>query len=199
MAALPSRLRTAIRSARRDLFNQHAVEFGLVTKKDELREALDELYRNHAGRWQAKGETGVFVDSRKRSFYEVLSQRLLDEGALRFFYLRVDGKIAAQQYCFEHDGTVMLLQEGFDIDMSKKNVGNVLRAMVLEHLIDHGSTAYDFLAGTSRHKRSWSDSAPADVSVRACRPSMMGRVAYWAPRWLARFRGSTPVVEAGAV
>ena len=199
MAALPSRLRTAIRSARRDLFNQHAVEFGLVTKKDELREALDELYRNHAGRWQAKGETGVFVDSRKRSFYEVLSQRLLDEGALRFFYLRVDGKIAAQQYCFEHDGTVMLLQEGFDIDMSKKNVGNVLRAMVLEHLIDHGSTAYDFLAGTSRHKRSWSDSAPADVSVRACRPSMMGRVAYWAPRWLARFKRPTPVVEAGAV
>ena len=85
MAALPSRLRTAIRSARRDLFNQHAVEFGLVTNKDELREALDELYRNHAGRWQAKGETGVFVDSRKRSFYEVLSRRLLDEGALRFF------------------------------------------------------------------------------------------------------------------
>ena len=131
MAALPSRLRTAIRSARRDLFNQHAVEFGVIAKKDELREALDELYRNHAGRWQAKGETGVFVDSRKRSFYAVLSQRLLDEGALRFFYLRVDGKIAAQQYCFEHDGTVMLLQEGFDIDMSKKNVGNVLRAMVL--------------------------------------------------------------------
>ncbi len=51
MASLPSRLRTAIRSARRDMERAHKVEFGYVSKLEELSEALEVLYRNHGGRW----------------------------------------------------------------------------------------------------------------------------------------------------
>ena len=189
MASLPSRLRTAIRSARRDLEKQHAVEFGLIQKKEEVGGALDALFRNHSGRWQAKGEEGVFVDLRKREFYSRLSERLLEEGSLRFFFLKADGRIIAQQFCFEYDGTVLLLQEGFDIGFSKLNVGNVLRAMVFEYLIEQGAKAYDFLGGMSRHKRSWSDVIANDLSIRACRPTLLGQAAHRAPHWIARLKG----------
>lgn len=178
MKALPSRLRTAIRSARRSLIGSHAVEFGMITRQDDLPAALEALYRNHASRWQAKGEGGVFVDPRKREFYAALSERLLKAGTLRFYFLKVDSKTVAQQFCFEHSGTVLLLQEGFDIEWASHNVGNVLRAMVLEHLIGSNVRVYDFLAGVSRHKRHWSNAVENDLHIRSFRRTLTGRLAH---------------------
>jgi CelD/BcsL family acetyltransferase involved in cellulose biosynthesis len=176
--SLPGRLRTSIRSARRELESLYKVEFGQVLSVEELPHTLQSLYRNHASRWSAKGEEGVFVNAKKRDFYAALSTRLLRAGKLRFFHLKLDGRVVAQQYCFAHGATVYLLQEGFDSDFAKQSVGNVLRAMVFERLIAEGIESYDFLAGSSRHKRSWSDSEPDDLIVRAFRRSLMGRLAH---------------------
>ena len=121
--------------------------------------------------------------------------RLLEQGALRFYYLRLDGKVVAQQYCFEHSGTVFLLQEGFDIDYAKQNVGNVLRAMVFESLIADGTKTYDFLEGLSRHKQSWSDSVPNDLNVRAFRPTLTGRLAHGLAHWRTRLNARPPAAE----
>jgi CelD/BcsL family acetyltransferase involved in cellulose biosynthesis len=186
MRSLPSRMRTAIRSARRNLEESYSMEFGMCTDRDDLPTFLEALYRNHTSRWQSKGREGVFVGERKRLFYSRLSYRLLDAGSLRFYYLKLNGAVIAQQYCFQHGNTVYLLQEGFDFDYAEKNVGNVLRAMVFEDLISRGVRHYDFLAGTSRHKRSWSDSEPIDLSVQACRPSIIGRTAHHLPLWWAK-------------
>lgn len=177
MRLLPSRLRTAIRSSRRALATSHSVQFGRHLDSAELPSALETLYRNHASRWEAKGEAGVFVDPRKRSFYSELSRDLLRDETLHFYYLKVDGQIVAQQFCFEHDGVVYLLQEGFDAAWAERNVGNVLRFMVLEHLIESGRQVYDFLAGTSRHKRQWSNDVVNDLNIRFFRPTAAGRIA----------------------
>jgi CelD/BcsL family acetyltransferase involved in cellulose biosynthesis len=125
-------MRTAIRSARRNLEESYALEFGMCTDRDDLPTFLEALYRNHASRWRSKGKEGVFVGERKRLFYSRLSYRLLDAGSLRFYYLKLNGTVIAQQYCFQHGNTVYLLQEGFDFDYAERNVGNVLRAMVFE-------------------------------------------------------------------
>ncbi len=199
LRTLPSRLRTALRSSRRQLNSQYTVDFGQVKRREELPAALEALYRNHTGRWQARGEGGVFASPQKRAFYASLSDRLLEAGSLRFFYLKLDGRTVAQQYCFEHRGTVMLLQEGFDFDFAKLNVGNVLRSMVFEWMIENRLGAYDFLAGTSRHKQSWSDSVPNDIDVRACRPTFVGRAAHTLPRLLRQARSATKARDAELV
>jgi CelD/BcsL family acetyltransferase involved in cellulose biosynthesis len=185
LRSMPSRFRTSLRSSRRRLLDAHDVQFGLHETRQELPEALAVLFRNHASRWETKGQQGVFVDRRKRDFYEELSSRLLASGALRFFFLRLDGKIVAQQFCFEHRGTVYLLQEGFDPAFHRANVGNVLRAMVFEHLIAQGARAYDFLAGVSRHKRNWSDQEPNDLRIEFGRDSAKGRIAFQLPRYIS--------------
>ena len=198
LRSLPSRMRTSIRSARRELEAKFKVDFGRYARLEDLPEALETLYRNHAGRWRAKGEQGVFVSDRKRAFYERLSARLLDQDTLRFFYLKVDGKVVAQQYCFMHADTVYLLQEGFDIDFAKQNVGNVLRAMVFEQLIADRTKTYDFLAGTSRHKQSWSDSVPNDLTVRAFRPTLTGRLAHRLANWRKKVSSPNAATEGPA-
>jgi CelD/BcsL family acetyltransferase involved in cellulose biosynthesis len=174
LASLPSRLRTSVRSSTKKLQQKHAVGLGLVTEEDELPAALETFFANHASRWQGKGQAGAFADARRCAFYARLSPRLLRRGWLRFFALTLDGRAVAQQYCFAVDGTVMLLQEGFDFAHAADNVGNVLRAKVFEHLIASGATCYDFLAGTSRHKQSWSDGVVHDLRIRCARRSLKG-------------------------
>lgn len=174
LASLPSRLRTSVRSSTKKLQQKHAVGLGLVTEEDELPAALETFFANHASRWQGKGQAGAFADARRCAFYARLSPRLLRRGWLRFYALTLDGRAVAQQYCFAVDGTVMLLQEGFDFAHATDNVGNVLRAKVFEHLIASGAACYDFLAGTSRHKQSWSDGVVYDLRIRCGRRSLKG-------------------------
>jgi len=186
LASMPSRFRTAIRSTRRKLNAAHEVEFGLHEDPAEFETALQTLFANHESRWQAKGESGVFVNPRRRDFYRILTPRLFAAGNLRFFYLKLDGRIVAQEYCFQQSGTVYLLQEGFDYALAKENIGNALRSYVFEYLIEHKYRAYDFLAGMTRHKMNWSESAPDDVTITLYRPSLRGRAACYGPRVLER-------------
>ena len=182
LATMPSRFRTSVRSTRRKLSAAHLLEFGLHDDPAGFPDALDTLFVNHESRWRARGQSGVFVNERRRDFYRRLTQRLHERGALRFFFLRLDGRIVAQEYCFAHDGIVYLLQEGFDFELSRQNVGNALRGHVFEYLISQRYRAYDFLAGVSRHKLNWADATPNDVTVTIGRSNLRGWLGFQAPR-----------------
>jgi len=182
LASMPSRFRTSVRSTRRKLAEAHRLEFGQHEDPAEFPEALNTLFINHESRWRARGQSGVFVNEKRREFYNRLTPRLHALGALRFFFLRLDDRIVAQEYCFAHDGIVYLLQEGFDFDLARQNVGNALRSLVFEHLIAHRYRAYDFLAGVSRHKLNWADSSPNDVTLTMGRRTARGWLGFQGPR-----------------
>jgi len=195
LASMPSRFRTTIRSTRKRLAASYRVEFGLHTDPAEFPAALDALFTNHESRWRAKEQAGVFANARRREFYRLLTARLHDAGALRFFFLKLDGRIVAQEYCFESSGTVFLLQEGFAFALAKENIGNALRSYVFEHLIDAGCQKYDFLAGVSRHKKNWSDSTPNDVTLEIARRTPRALFAYGAPRLASRAKDRARAVR----
>lgn len=182
LASMPSRFRTSLRSTRRKLSAEHRLEFGLHEDPAGFPEALDTLFVNHESRWRAREQSGVFLNPKRRDFYQRLSTRLHARGALRFFFLRLDDRIVAQEYCFAHDGVVYLLQEGFDFELAKKNIGNALRAHVFEYLISNRYRAYDFLAGVSRHKLNWADSTPNDVTLTFARKTARGWLGLQGPR-----------------
>jgi len=176
LKTLAPRFRTALRASKRRLEEHHQIEFGTHGAAEELPYALETLFRNHSSRWRAKGERGVFEDRDKREFYRILAPLLLERGWLRFYFLRLDGAIVAQEFCFALDRAVMLLQEGFDYAHARDNVGNILRARVMEHLMNEGASEYDFLAGTSRHKQTWSNDTTYDLRLRIVRPTIRGRL-----------------------
>lgn len=190
LSRMPSRFRTSLRSSRKRLGEKYTVEFGLHETAGEMPAALETLFCNHASRWEAKDSTGVFVIEQRRRFYTLLAQRLRERGWLYFFYLKLDGKIVAQQFCFGYGGTVFLLQEGFDYAFAKENVGNTLRGLVFEYLIDRDFRMYDFLAGESRHKSNWSTGIVNDWRVTAPRRNLRGLVAFHGARLGRRVRES---------
>lgn len=201
MKRLPSRMRSSLRASQRRLAAEHTLWFGEHSQEGNLADGLAALYVNHASRWAAKGQVGVFVDSRKRELYERVSRLFMERGWLRFYYLRLDDKVVAQQFCFEYGNRVMLLQEGFDFAWAKENVGNLLRLMVFEHLAGQGGKIYDFLAGTSRHKATWSTGTDFDLRVLCVKRSLRGQLYRLARAVIGRWRAVRsvkPVPGAGS-
>jgi CelD/BcsL family acetyltransferase involved in cellulose biosynthesis len=182
LADLQARFRSSLRSSRRKLSEKYKVEFGLHDAPGEFSESLEALFRNHESRWKAKGQSGVFTDPKKRAFYELLVKELHAKGNLRFYFLKLDGEIKAQEFCFSHGRVVYLLQEGFDFAHASENIGNTLRGMVFEHLIAEKTEVYDFLAGMSRHKTLWGNTYPNDLRIQVAPQTWKGRLLFHTPR-----------------
>lgn len=188
LASLQSRFRSTLRSTRRKLGEKYKVEFGLHQDPAEFKDALNSLFTNHASRWAAKGQSGVFTDPRKRAFYDALVGELHARGWLRFYYLKLDGVVKAQEFCFEHEGVVFLLQEGFDYSFASDNLGNALRSHVFERLIADKAKVYDFLAGISRNKQLWGDAFPDDLKIEVARATPKGFLYFRVPKLLEKLK-----------
>lgn len=154
VASLKPRMRTKVRSLCRTLQEQHGA---VLLRSDEatLGATLDSLFRLHERRWTARGESGVFATPEKRAFYQAMARSFLRRGGLELTTLVADGIPVAHQCCLRHGDTAFLLQEGYDPDWEERGVGNALRAMTIEAMIQGGVRTYDFLAGVTSHKLSW--------------------------------------------
>lgn len=174
LAMLKPRMRTKVRSLRRELEAKHRVALSSCATEAEIDPRLDSLFRLHALRWERRGQSGVFHRAEKRAFYRSLARALLPLGRLRFDTLEVDGQPVAHQFCVGYKGTVYLLQEGYHPEWEERGVGNVLRSMVLQQLIQEGCRTYDFLGGVSQHKLSWGGEVKESARLALRGPGMRG-------------------------
>jgi CelD/BcsL family acetyltransferase involved in cellulose biosynthesis len=172
VAGLKPRMRTKVRSLRRELETGRTVTLVPCGTEKALDATLESLFALHQRRWAARREPGVFGGPEKRAFYRALGRALLRRGWLDFHTLEVDGAPVAHQFCARYQGTSFLLQEGYDPAWEALGVGNVLRSMIVERLIAEGVGAYDFLAGVTDHKLSWGGTVKesARLTVRGSGP-----------------------------
>lgn len=178
---LQPRFRTKLRSSRKKLEQSFQVEFGLHDT-DNNQENLERLFVNHTSRWSAKGQHGVFKEQpRRMEFYSLLTREFSKRGWLRFFYLKLDGEVIAQQYCFEYRKTIYILQEGFNSDYSRDNIGNILRSYVYEYCCENGIKSYDFLGYLSSHKKRWSNEYGKDLCIQIFRNDLKSQYIYLKP------------------
>lgn len=164
LASLKPRMRTKVRSLRRDLAANHGAA---LVRCDEatLDATLESLFRLHERRWAKRGGAGVFGSPAKRAFYRAWTRSFLRRARLDLTTLVADGMPVAHQCCVRHGEATYLLQEGYDPDWEDRGVGNALRAMTVETLIAEGVRTYDFLAGVTDHKLSWGGSVKESLRL----------------------------------
>jgi CelD/BcsL family acetyltransferase involved in cellulose biosynthesis len=177
---LKPRMRTKVRSVLRDFEGRAGARFDHCATLDDLDPRLASLYDLHNRRWGMEGKRGIFHAEDKRSFYSILSRRLLDRDRLRFYSLSVDGRYVAHQYCFEYANRMFLLNEGLDPEWFEHGAGNALRAHVFRDCIARGLDVYDFLGGVTQHKLSWGAEVVHSVRVITGPPSIRNRIAFTA-------------------
>ena len=155
LRSLSSNKRQQLRAERNRISRRTGVEIQRCESEAQLSELMHALFELHGQRWRERGEAGSFVrDPRKATFYRNFASLALAKGWLWLYGLREGGEFKAVQFGYVYCNVYHQMQEGFDTTYLN-GAGNVLRARVIEDLIDAGVETYDFLAGMSEHKRRW--------------------------------------------
>jgi len=146
--------RKKIRYYRRSLqkMGEVRVETATAETLDGLLTALFEL---HGARWQRRDLPGLLADPNTRQFHRDVAPRMLRAGMLRMYAIRCDERIVAVFYGFALHGTVYYYLSGYDPDLEKLSIGNILVAHAIEQAVRDGATTFDFLRGAEEYKYSW--------------------------------------------
>jgi CelD/BcsL family acetyltransferase involved in cellulose biosynthesis len=159
LGSLGASHRANVRRRLRALEQQFAVTFERIADHRERRSMLEALASFHVRRYEPRGGSTAFSTSAARSFHEDATRDALDQGWLRMYALRLNGRIAAVMYGFNYGGRFYFYQHGHDEQYSSLSVGLVLMALTLREAIAEGVFEFDLLWGTEPYKSLWARDA----------------------------------------
>ncbi|HKV42167.1 MAG TPA: GNAT family N-acetyltransferase [Blastocatellia bacterium] len=164
-------LRREIRKARRTAASQ-GYQFRVIDGVDGFEESFELLIGIHQSRWSARGKPGVFASPKFLKFHRLLAPKLIENGWLKLFVLRIAGKPVAALYAFTYGNKVHLYQSGFLSGQSSvANPGTLIRDFAIEWAIGAGYKEWDFLkAEAGSYKFRWSGNTREIVNFRLAQP-----------------------------
>lgn len=177
-AGLPKALVQTTERKQRQLQRMGRIEFEVLEEARRLSGVLDECFELEAASW--KGANGSAIASRPDTlrFYTRLAEEALKAGCLGLYTLRLDGKLAAFEYCLLDAHLVYLLKLSFDAQLGRQSPGNVLRWEILRRLTGAGRIqAYDF-GIVSEWKMRWTETVWPLVTLRVYFGHARGRLAH---------------------
>ena len=156
LATLSANTRQQLRRSDRRLGGAAGLRMTGAATLEEALGFLDALAVLHQASWTQRGRPGAFANPWFRRFHAELLARALPRGEADL--LRIDGAAGPVGYLynFRHRGRVLAYQSGFDYAAagSHGKPGLSCHRAAIERARTEGDTAYDFLAGDSRYKRS---------------------------------------------
>ena len=155
LTTLSQKLRYNFGRSLKILMKQFEVRFEQVRSEQQRQEALCTLIALHNLRWRNRARSEAFHTADLVSFHDELSRLALEQGWLRLFVLRLDGKPAASLYGFSYHHVFYHYQAGFDPMYSKHSVGIVTMGLAIQSAIEEGVEAYDLLHGDEPYKFHW--------------------------------------------
>jgi len=174
LASLSANMRSSISRRMQRLERTHAMRLRRCDKAQDLPEFLDLLFPMHTARWQARGQEGAFSGTRRKKFYSEVTEKCLAQGWLAFWLLELDGRAAALELGFQYSNAYYFLQGGFDTGLSSLGVGIVLKAKILQALVQEGVRCYDFLGGGEDYKLRWGAELRSYHNLRCALPGSKG-------------------------
>jgi CelD/BcsL family acetyltransferase involved in cellulose biosynthesis len=94
----------------------------------------------------------IFMTAQMTSFFQALTETLAAEKLLKLLFLDVDENPAAAVLCFDHNASIYLYNNGFDINFSQLSVGLLCKVFSIKYAIENGKKEYDFLKGAETYK-----------------------------------------------
>jgi CelD/BcsL family acetyltransferase involved in cellulose biosynthesis len=199
LAMLSKSHRKQIRRLQRVNFDTGRARLHVVQDESQLEQGLALLARLHQRRRESLGDRGCFASPRFTAFHAETARRLLDSGALRLFWLEVDGVNVAAEYQVVGGKVVYAYQSGIEPGALEHEPGRLIIAATLRQAIDEGCRALDFLRGDEAYKAHWraKPRATLDAWVTPDTPAARLRHNVWlasanVKNWLKSNLGMTP-------
>jgi len=150
------------------------VEFDVVEKEDQRRDALQAFMALHAVAWQERGGSQAMQTSRELAFHDAFTRTALERGWLRLFLLRVNGRPVGALYGFRRGPRFYFYQSGYDPAWRKHSVGLVTMGLAIKQALAEGAEEYDLLHGTEAYKFRWAKETRELSRVHLFPPSWRG-------------------------
>jgi CelD/BcsL family acetyltransferase involved in cellulose biosynthesis len=156
------------------------VNLELVSSQEELSEALEEGYRLEAAAW--KGDEGTAIDSSAelREFYTTFARVAADRGWLRLYFLKVDGKRIAFDYCICYQNKLYSLKIGYDPEFASYSPCNLLKYLMMREVFELGLAEKHFLGTDDKWKLDWAQHTQQHCCLYVFSPDLRGRSLHWA-------------------
>jgi CelD/BcsL family acetyltransferase involved in cellulose biosynthesis len=108
-------------------------------------------------RWSDRGIQGKFEIEKRRRFYESFVSAIFRVSTLSFWAMFADDRLVALELGCRFRAQYIGIHPSFDPDLASCSPGVVLRALVLQKLIEQGTRRYDFGAGDETYKVRWAN------------------------------------------
>lgn len=154
---LSANKRSQIRRSIRQYELQGPVQIEEAASADEALAMLEDLAAAHQREWNRRGEPGVFSNRYLRQFHQELVRARFDYGEIQLLKISANAKPIGYLYNFVYRENVLFYQSGFQY--GAENVyrpGLVSHYYAILHNAAKGLKTYDFLAGESEYKKSFS-------------------------------------------
>ncbi len=144
-------LRSQIGRKRRALERDHELSFRQSSDPARVREDIALCFSLHDARWKDHGGSGASTETSRR-FHADLATALAERGALRLWFLEIDGEAVASWYGWRLGDRYSFYQSGFEPSWESASVGFVLFTETMRAAAAEGAGVYDLLLGTEPYK-----------------------------------------------
>jgi len=149
---------------------------------------IDILSRLHQNRWESKGEPGLFKNARFEQFHRSIIREFSDQGWLRLFFLKLNGRYVASIYGFKYENKYYYYQGGFDETFKKYSVGQVLLYFYIQRAFEEKVKEFDFLRGVSRYKYEWTRHERRNLTFFVGMGNMIEKLFFLNRDWKGRIK-----------
>jgi CelD/BcsL family acetyltransferase involved in cellulose biosynthesis len=152
---------------------------------------LDALSALHQSSWIARGKRGAFAEPAFTTFHQALVTSAVPRGEVELLQVSLVEKSGCKKlgylYNLRWQGKVYTYQSGFDYEAAGRHQlpGLTCHGLAIKNEIACGTRFYDFLAGESQYKRSFSNSNALMYWLTISNP---GAAYHYIHRLNARFR-----------
>lgn len=144
--------RKTVRRLQNKLQKNFSFSFHRAETQQDLEFIFPHFIKLHRLRWVKRGLPGMMYNRKIREFHRLASQKLLDEGLLRFYWLTLNGEVAATLYGFVWNRIFYFYLSGFNPDYASYGVGTLLFYEAITKSINEGVTQFDFMRGKEAYK-----------------------------------------------
>lgn len=184
IATLGKSTRAQIRRSMKLYRKRGELELDVAGSLSEAREFLAELSPHHEAKWNAAGQRGATQKEEYMRFHTRMIERAYApdcSNGVEFLRARAGDHSFGWLYNFVDRGRVLFYLSGFVFeDDNKLKPGLVTHALAIEHHLQAGMEAYDFMGGENRYKSSMGQKGPDVVAYalqRKTLPMMLERAA----------------------
>ncbi len=176
-AGMSSSQRAYVRRQRRRAERFGTVTFEVVAPDEGNVEALlGEVYRTEFASWKGRNGTAILSTPIQEAFFTGYGRALARQGALRLFFLRINGEAAAVRYAIEHAGRLWELKIGYDERWHECSPGVLLTHETLRYCCERGLAAHEFLGREDRWQHMWPHTVQRYSSPRVHPRSIRGGI-----------------------